>query len=320
MSVRLVDRDEEQANAMDVELQRLIVVVPAYNEEDSIVGTIEALRSLDSSLAELGCELRVYVVDDGSTDRTREMARSARADRIVRHRQNRGLGAAIRSGLTAARADHADIVVKFDADLQHDPDDIAALIQPILDDEADLVYGNRFERISYRMPLVRRLGNTVFTRLMAWLTGWAVKDSQPGIFAAHRTYLERFYIPGAYNYTQQILLDAYHKGARFAHVPVAFHQRNTGKSFVSLKYPFRVLPQILLMLATLRPLRVFVPVGLTFVLLGAGVFGWDFTQWILGNNPKPVQNPNAVIGFGLFGIQTVFFGLLGHLIIQQSRS
>jgi len=147
-----------------------------------------------------------------------------------------------------------------------------------------------------------------------------VEDSQPGIFAAHRSYLERFYLPGTYNYTQQILLDAYHKGARFAHVPVAFRPRNTGRSFVSLSYPFRVLPQLLLLLSTLRPLRIFVPVGMTFVLVATGILVFNLVQWGLGNYSQPVQHPNAVLGLGLFGIQTLFFGLLGHLIIQNSRS
>ncbi len=299
--------------------RRVIVVVPAFNEEESIGQVVGSLRALATDLVELGCELRVYVVDDGSTDGTAAIARGC-ADRVVTHRDNRGLGAAIRTGLAAARGDDADIVVKFDADLQHDPADVPALIAPILADEADLVYGNRFERIAYRMPVVRRLGNIVFTRLMAWLTGWPVKDSQPGIFAAHRSYLERFYIPGDYNYTQQVLLDAYHKGARFAHVPVAFRERTTGKSFVSLTYPFRVLPQILLMLATLRPLKVFVPIGLSFMLLGTVILGWDVIDWAMGNSAKVISRPNGVIGFGLFGLQTVFFGLLGHLVIQQSRT
>jgi len=301
------------------ETQQVFVVIPAYNEEDSLEQVIASLRAIDGRLTQMRCDLKIYVVDDGSTDATLEIARE-HADRVVRHRVNRGLGAAIRSGLAAARNDHADIVVKFDADLQHDPNDIPALIEPILADEADLVYGNRFERISYRMPFIRRAGNIVFTRLMAWLTGWPVKDSQPGIFAAHRGYLERFYIPGDYNYTQQVLLDAYHKGARFAHVPVAFRERTTGSSFVSLTYPFKVIPQILLMLATLRPLKIFVPIGLTFVLLGAGIFAWDFAQWLLGEASRPVNRANAVLGFGLFGLQTLFFGLLGHLVIQQSRS
>lgn len=299
--------------------RKVVVVIPAYNEEASLETVVTSLRGVARTLDELGCDLKVYVIDDGSADATLEIART-HADRVVRHRTNQGLGAAIRSGLAAARSDGADIVVKFDADLQHDPADIPALIEPILADEADLVYGNRFERISYKMPFIRRVGNIVFTRLMAWLTGWPLKDSQPGIFAAHRSYLERFYLPGDYNYTQQVLLDAYHKGARFAHVPVAFRERTTGSSFVSLTYPFKVLPQILLMIATLRPLKVFVPIGLTFVAIGLVIFGWDLTEWFIGNASKPVTRPNGVLGFGLFGLQTLFFGLLGHLVIQQSRS
>ena len=117
------------------------------------------------------------------------------------------------------------------------------------------------------MPLVHRAGNFIFTRLMAWLTGWKVKDSQPGILAVNRAYLANFYMPGDYNYTQQILLDGYHKGLRFAHVSVAFRKRVTGRSFVSFKYPFKVLPQIVMVLIGVKPLRVFGPIGLFFVLL-----------------------------------------------------
>ena len=244
----------------------------------------------------------------------------AGADRVVHHKVNRGLGAAIRTGLVSARSDGADVVIKFDADLQHDPNDIPDLIQPILLDEADIVYGDRFERIEYRMPIIRKIGNITFTRLMAWLTGWPLKDSQPGIFAVSRTYLERFYLPGDYNYTQQLLLDAYHKGMRFAHVPVSFRKRETGRSFVSLRYPFKVLTQILLLLTTLKPLRVFVPLGATFVLIGGGVFAWDLVHWLLGITSRPAVHVNAILGFGLFGIQTLFFGLLGHLIIQQGHT
>lgn len=309
-----------EARESDEPSLRVVVIVPAFDEQDSITEAIAAVRGISDRLEVMGCQLAVYVVDDGSSDGTRQKALEAGADRIVRHRVNRGLGAAVRSGLAAARTDHADIVVKFDADLQHDATDIPRLIEPIIADEADLVYGNRFDRISYRMPVVRRVGNIVFTKLMAWLTGWPMKDSQPGIFAAHRSYVERFALPGDYNYTQQLLLDAYHKGMRFAHVPVAFHPRTSGTSFVSLTYPFKVLIQILLVIATLRPLKVFGPIGLTFVVVATVMFGWDITHYFLGNSRTPVQNPNAVLGFGLFGLQTLFFGLLGHMIIQQTRT
>lgn len=300
-------------------ISRILVIVPAFNEKDSITQTVQGLRKLDASLESIGFQLSVYVVDDGSADETGQLALGAGADRVLRHRINQGLGAAVRTGLRAGREGDFDIMVKFDADLQHDPHDILEIIQPILNDEADIVYGNRFERIEYNMPFVRRIGNIVFSRLMKWLTGWPLKDSQPGIFAVNRDYLEVSYIPGDYNYTQQVLLDAYHKHMRFAHVSVTFRERRTGRSFVSLKHPFKVLPQIVLVVASVKPMKVFMPIGFSFILLGLVVFTFQILSWMLGYGSKPVENVNLVLGSFLFGMQTVFFGVLAQLIVQIRR-
>lgn len=297
--------------------RRLILMVPAYNEGTTIAKTIATLREGTATLE--GFEVLIYVIDDGSKDDTGNEARGAGADRVLRHQVNRGLGAAVRTGLAAARDDGADIAVKFDADLQHDPADIPAMIEPIIGDVAEVVYGNRFNRIEYKMPFVRRVGNFVFTRLMSWMTGWRLRDGQPGIFAVSKAYLANFYLPGDYNYTQQILLDAYHKGLRFAQVPVAFRKRTTGKSFVSFRYPFKVLPQLLMVLVGVRPLKVFGPIGLLFFLLGVGITGVEMTQWLMGDAIKPVVHVNIAMGSILFGLQTLFFGLIADLIVKQHR-
>ncbi len=295
------------------------MVVPAYNEEQNIRETIMSLRTIEPELKQADFALLVYVVDDGSTDNTKLVAREAGADKIVVHKTNLGLGAAVRSGLLAARREQPDVVVKFDADMQHDHDDIIPLVTPILNDEADVVYGNRFERITYRMPLMRKLGNIVFTKLMSILTKWPLKDSQPGIFAINHDYLAVFNIPGDYNYTQQILLDAYHQGMRFAHVPVVFRKRVTGTSFVSLKYPLKVLQQLLLVVITVKPLKVFFPVGLSCIVLVGSVFSAEFALWLLGRSTKPVLHANFVLGFLFFGLQTFFFGLLAELVIRMNN-
>lgn len=300
--------------------KKLIVIVPAYNEEAMISDTVAALKEEADRLTSHAIEMKVYVVNDGSHDRTAELARAAGADRIVHHRVNLGLGAAVRSGLAAARADGADILVKFDADFQHAPKDIQRIIQPILDDIADVVYGNRFERIEYTMPPVRRLGNLVFTGLMRRLTGWDVRDSQPGIFAVSRAYLQEFYVPGDYNYTQQIMLDAYHKGMRFTQVPVTFKKRTTGKSFISFKYPLKVLPQIIMVLVGVKPLRVFGPIGLMCVVLAMSIFATQFVMWLFEATAKPVENVNLVLGLFIFGMQTLFFGILADLIVRKTQS
>ena len=301
---------------MNEKIVKLIVIVPAYNEAKKISKTIQSLSLIKTTLAGANIKCLLYLVNDGSEDETGQLAQDAGADRVIHHKINQGLGAAVRTGLKAAFADGADIAVKFDGDLQHDPNDIIKLIQPILDDSADVVYGNRFELISYRMPIVRKLGNTVFTGLMRWLTKWPLKDSQPGILSVNKNYLSVCNIPGNYNYTQQILLDAYHKGMRFTHVPVSFSERTTGKSFVSYKYPFRVIPQIIMVLVSVKPMKVFGPIGFLMLGIGSAVFLVEITLWLMGITSKPTMHDNAIIGFSLFGLQTLFFGILAELIIQ----
>lgn len=186
---------------------KVIVVIPAYNEQEKITQTLERLKALSAEFEKRNLTIQAYVVDDGSDDQTGKLAAEAGCGRLLRHKTNLGLGAAVRTGLYAAARDGADIAVKFDADGQHDPADILPLITPILNDEAEVVYGDRHDKIEYRMPLVRLVGNRVFTWLMRILTGWPLRDSQPGILAVSKDYLEVFYLPGDYNYTQQILLD-----------------------------------------------------------------------------------------------------------------
>ena len=300
-------------------LKKVAVVIPAYNEQDTIGTAICNIQNLKPSFLEKQLELFIFVVNDGSADNTASLAQQVGCDRLIGHKTNQGLGAAIRTGLLAARKEGIDIAVKYDADAQHDPADILPLIEPILKDEAEVVYGNRFNRIEYRMPLVRFVGNRVFTWLMGALTGWPLKDSQPGIFAVSRDYLEVFHLPGDYNYTQQILLDSYHKGMRFAHVPVSFRKRTTGKSFISLKYPFKVIPQILMVLISVKPFKIFAPVGFIFLLLGGLIFCTEIMLWMLGQIDKPVLHVNFVLGFALFGLQTFFFGLLAELIVTLNK-
>lgn len=294
----------------------VLVIVPAFNESVTIQPTITGLRQQAQDLARQGIHVSIFVVDDGSTDRTKELAEEAGADRVLLHRVNQGLGAAVRTGMRAGREGGFDVVVKFDADLQHDPSDIPALIEPILDESADIVYGNRFADLRYRMPLLRRLGNLAFSRMMRWLTGWPLRDSQPGILAVNRRYLESFSIPGDYNYTQQVLLEAYHRHLKFAHVPVTFRKRPAGESFVSLVYPLKVIPQIILVIVSIRPMRIFLPIGMGFLLLAGLVFSYQITNWLLGHSSRPVENVNLVLGSALFGLQTVFFGILAQLIAQ----
>ena len=298
--------------------KKAIVVIPAYNEGETIKQTLENVWSIKKEVKKQYIELLIFVVDDGSIDGTGTIAKEF-ASQVITHNVNKGLGAAVRNGLKAARKAGASYAIKFDADCQHNPKDILSLLQPLIKDEVDVVYGNRFKNISYKVPFVRRVGNKVFTGLTRWLTGWPVEDSQPGIFAVNKRYLEVLYLPGNYNYTQQVLFNAYNEGLRFAQKPVSFNKRERGASFVSYKYPFKVLPQIVQVLIGIKPLKVFGTLGLFACFLALVVSLINLTQWITGVTDKPIEHSNFVIGVGLFGLQTLFFGLLADMIVQLQR-
>ncbi len=158
--------------------RKVTVVVPAYNEEETVEGVV-------GSLLERG--YRVLVVDDGSRDSTPEIlgriSSRSRQVSVYTHIINMGLGAALRTGIKAALLEGADYIVTFDADGQHDPDDISGVLEPLLDGRADVVIGSRdFSE----MPVSRRMGNSIMNLLTLIFYGCRVSDSQSGLRAFTR--------------------------------------------------------------------------------------------------------------------------------------
>ena len=304
---------------MSIKKKKLLILIPAFNEAETIKKTVLEIKANFPSIEKLGIKPEILVIDDGSTDETSSIAKNAGADKVIENGRNIKLGATVWRGLVYARNAGYDILIKIDADLQHDPSDLISVITPIEEGHANIVYGSRFELISYKMPVIRRIGNKIFTGLMNLLTNWNISDSQPGIFAVDKYYLQVAFLPGNYNYTQQLLLDGYHKGMMFSQVPVKFRKRAKGTSFVSLSYPFRVLPQILMVLVSIRPLSIFGPIAVLFIGLATADFLIEIMIWFFGNSNKPVNNVNFVLGTGLVGMQALFFGLLSELIVRLKK-
>jgi glycosyltransferase involved in cell wall biosynthesis len=297
-------------------LKRVIVFIPAYNEEDKIVEVIQRIQQCYRESEQKGFRVEILVVDDGSTDKTVERARDAGVSLIVSHPYNLGLGAATRTGMKTAYELGGDIALKMDADFQHDPADIEKVIQPILENRADIVFGSRFTgNITYKMPLHRKWGNLVFTWLMRKLTNWKITDAQTGLMVYARKYLADFNIVSDYNAPQQILIDAYNKHMRYMEVPVVFHPRTTGRSFVTYKYPFKVLPAIIRLLVLVNPLKVFIPVGSSLILGALLFFAIDGYFYLQDTNYK-IHDASIVTIF-LSGIQIILFGLLADAISHK---
>jgi hypothetical protein len=163
-----------------LEAKRVAVVIPAYREERLIGRTLQGIPSFVDA---------VYVVDDGSPDQTHAAA-SATCDprlRVLRHAQNRGVGAAIVTGYLAALAERADVVAVMAGDAQMDPHDLPALLAPILERRADFVKGNRFRSPEHRnMPWPRRVAGKVLSLATRLASGLEVDDCQCGYTALSR--------------------------------------------------------------------------------------------------------------------------------------
>jgi glycosyltransferase involved in cell wall biosynthesis len=220
-------------------MKSLAVVIPANNEE----ATIGELLDRVARVRIHGYELRPIVVDDGSDDRTAEIAHE-RGATVVHHPRNRGLGAAVRTGLRAAVEADAYVVAYLDADLEYSPENIPALVEPILAGRADYVLGSRFLGGVRGMRLHRRLGNHAFTALLMLLTQHRITDGQTGMRAFSREAADRAEIIHDYNYAQVLTLDLLRKGFRMEEVPIRYRVREHGASFVDWKYPAKVLPAI----------------------------------------------------------------------------
>ncbi|MEW6636440.1 MAG: glycosyltransferase family 2 protein [Actinomycetota bacterium] len=220
-------------------MSHIAVVIPAKDEEATIGELLDRLASVEVS----GYELRPIVVDDGSADRTAEIARS-RGAQVVSHPENRGLGAALRTGLHAAVENGSHAVAYLDADLEYAPEDIPRLLEPVLSGRSDYVLGSRFLEGASGMRLHRRVGNHLFTMLLVLLTGYHMTDGQTGMRAFSRAAAERAEIVHDYNYAQVLSLDLLRKGFRMEEIPIRYRVREHGDSFITWSYPARVLPAI----------------------------------------------------------------------------
>jgi glycosyltransferase involved in cell wall biosynthesis len=215
-----------------------LVIVPAYNEAETITGVVRALQAHPGAFD-------VVVVDDGSSDGTGTLARGAGAA-VLRLHANMGNGVAVQTGLTYAVRHGYRFAAQFDADGQHIVDELLRLLEAARDHSVDVVVGSRFlgDR-SFRPPPMRRVGIWLFSQLLRLVGGTVVRDSTSGLRVFNRRAMDVLvahypdHFPDA-----DVLLQLALNGCRLSEVPVRMRERLAGRSKTdfrgSLYYPFRV--------------------------------------------------------------------------------
>jgi glycosyltransferase involved in cell wall biosynthesis len=238
MPEQLVAGTPEGVKGRAVGLRR-IAIVPALNEERSIAGVIAEIRAADR-------EFDVIVIDDGSTDRTSAVAEQSGAH-VITLPFNLGIGGAVQTGYQYARDHDFDLAVQVDGDGQHDPSEIARLLDPILDGRADMVVGTRFaEGGGYRGTRLRRIGIHLFAAIVSLMVRARVTDTTSGFRAVNRKAIRLFAAdyPHDYPEVEATVLLARHR-LKMVEVPVQMRVRETGNSsitaFQSVYYMVKVL-------------------------------------------------------------------------------
>jgi Glycosyl transferase family 2 len=229
MTVELPTWTETPEPATRATAPKLAVVMPALNEERTVGAVVAAIPR---RIVGIG-EVEVIVVDDGSTDSTRDAALAAGADRIVAHRRNRGLVACFNHGVAMALARGADAVVHIDADGQHDPAAIPQLVGPLFAGEADIVVGVRPLDDPAAGTFVRRHGNRLASWIFRRTFNVDVRDVTSGYRAFSREALLQLNVVSDYTYTLESLIQAARKRLAVAEVSIPARPRLVGESRVT---------------------------------------------------------------------------------------
>jgi hypothetical protein len=213
-----------QAGLPERFLDRIAVVIPAYNEENSIG---QVLPRIPGSVC--GVETAVLVVDDGSRDRTGDIAR-AHGAAVARHVINRGGGAALRTGYRLMADSGARVVVTLDADGQHLPEEMSRLVAPVLDGEVDVTHGSRVLGHAEPNHYARELGIVFFNRLVSLITRTRVSDCSNGYRAVRSTVLPQLVLRQEQFHTSEFMIEAIKRGVPAREVPVTVARRLHGHS------------------------------------------------------------------------------------------
>lgn len=291
---------------------KLIIQIPCYNEEATLPVT---LADLPRALPGVDV-IEILVVDDGSRDRTSETARALGVQHVVRHRRNRGLAAAFQSGLEAALAAGADIIVNTDADNQYCGADIGLLVAPILAGAADIVVGDRGVAASEHFsPLKRRL-----QRLGSWVVeraaGIPIPDATSGFRAFSRAAALRLTVLSEYTYTLETLIQAGARGMRVTFVSIRTNPQTRTSRLMRNIPSFMALSAVTILrfYVMYRPLRVFMTAG-GALIAAALALGLRFLYFFAGGQGGGhVQSLILAAILTIVGFQVGLIGLIADLV------
>jgi glycosyltransferase involved in cell wall biosynthesis len=295
---------------------KLVVQIPCLNEEATLPAALAAVPRAIPGVD----VVEVLVVDDGSSDRTAEVARACGADHVVRFTRRKGLAYGFMAGLDAALRVGADVIVNIDADNQYPAEQIPRLIAPILAGEADMVIGDRgVGQVQHFSPMKRRL-QTLGSWVVRKVSGTQVPDTTSGFRALTRDAALRINIVSEFTYTLESIIQAGKKRLAIASLPIEPRETRPSRLFGSTwEYVKRSAATILRIYAMYEPFKVFILLGST-LLSGGLILGLRYAMfWLQGDIRGHLQSAILSVLLLILGFQTLQWGVLADLIASNRK-
>jgi glycosyltransferase involved in cell wall biosynthesis len=296
---------------------KLIVQIPAFNEEATIAQT---LRDVPKKIEGIS-SIETLIIDDGSSDKTAEAARKAGATHVVQLKTHRGLSSAFLAGINAALALGADVIVNTDADNQYAGSDIPKLVAPIVRGTAEVVIGDREVAKSPHMSGFKRLLQRLGSRTVGLASGLRVNDVTSGFRAFSRDAAMQINVFNPFTYTLETIIQSGNRNLGVQSVPVRTNAptrpsrlyRGVGT------YLRKSIATIFRIYTIYKPLKTFFTIGVVLMLAGSAIgarFLWDFAH---GDRAGHIQSLILAAIFLIVGFQTVLIGLVADLISVNRR-
>ena len=269
----------------------ITIGIPAFNEEKNIGKVIVTLKKITNN---------IIVCDDGSNDLTKEIAEGLGA-KVISHTKNMGYGEAIKSIFNEAKKKEADILVTFDADGQHRPEDIMSLTKPIIDQQAEVVIGSRFLKNETNMPKYRKIGVKVLTKVTNMSIKENLTDSQSGLRAYQKKVLQNISLTDSgMGISTEILIKSHQEEFRIVEVPIQILYGKNTSTHNPVSHGTSVLLSTIKYTSIQHPLKFYGIPAVIFLVTGLSFLIWTFQIY--------AEETRVVTNIALVGIGTIILG------------
>ncbi len=292
-------------------MTKLIIQIPCFNEEETLLTTLNELPKKVSGIE----EIEVLVINDGSKDKSVEIAKQWGA-KILDIKTNRGLANAFRAGIAESLKLGADIIVNTDADNQYCADDIEKLVRPVIEGKADIVIGARDIASIKEFTPVKKFFQKLGSAVLRLLSSTPVEDAPSGFRAFSKQAAIRLNIFDNYTYTMETLLQANAKGLKVLSVPIRVNSMLRKSKLVKniFDYIFKSMKTTIRMFIVYRPFRFFITIAALLGLFGAGIIVRFLYFYVQGSGNGHIQSLIFAAVFLISSVQVAIIAIVGDLL------